>query len=258
MQNQPKPTEITRYKFNVHQFKKMAEVGILPRQGTEELLDGAVLDPSPLVRNRCHPDLKGGVTRFLNELAGIPAEMDDRIHKYTVAEYHVMGEAGILTQNDRVELIDGEIVQMPPIGSSHQETVDVLTELFVSLVSGEARVRVQGPVRLGERGEPEPDLLLLRRREGFYRSAHPQPNDVFLAVEVSETTLRYDRNVKVPLYAQQGIPEVWLVNLPAETVEVYRDPQGAAYRETNQYRRGDTLSPQAFPNLQLAVEQMLG
>ncbi len=258
MQNQSKPTEITRYKFNVHQFKKMAEVGILPREGTQELLGGAVLDRSPLVRNRCHPDLKGGVTRFLNELAGIPSDMDDRIHKYTVAEYHVMGEAGILTADERVELIDGEIVQMPPIGSSHQETVDILTELFVSAFSGVARVRVQGPVRLSDRGEPEPDLLLLRRREGFYRSSHPQPNDVFLAVEVSETTLRYDRNVKVPLYAQQGISEVWIVNLREETVEVYRAPEAAAYRETTQHRRGDTVSPQAFPDLQITVEQLLG
>ena len=259
MQNQSKPTEITRYKFNVHQFKKMAEVGILPRQGTEELLDGAVLDPSPLVRNRCHPDLKGGVTRFLNELAGIPGEMDDRVHKYTAAEYHVMGEAGILTADERVELIDGEIVQMPPMNSPHASSLNRIARLFNrGLGDHEAFVWVQCPIAFPGNTEPEPDVAILQPRADFYRTTLPTPQDALLLVEVSDTTLRYDRNVKVPLYAQQGIPEVWLVNLPAETVEVYRNPQGAAYRETNQYRRGDTISPQAFPNLQLAVEQLLG
>ena len=255
MDNQPKPNEITRYKFNVDQFHKMAQVGILPLEGREELLSGVVWDRSPLVRNRSHPALKGGVTRFLNELAGLPEEMDARIHKYTVAEYHVMGEAGILTEDHRVELIDGEIVQMPPIGSPHQETVDILNELFVTRFSGVARVRVQGPVRLEDSGEPEPDLMLLRRRAGFYRAAHPRYNDVLLVVEVSDSTLRSDRNVKLPLY---GIPEVWLVNLPEDTIEVYRNPEAAAYQETSQHRRGDAISPQAFPHLQLTVEQMLG
>ena len=255
---QTKNTEISRYKFNVDQYYKMAEVGILPQEGREELINGAVWDPSPLVRNRSHPSLKVGVTRFLNELAGLPEEFDARIHKYTVEEYHVMGETGILTGEDRVELIDGEIVQMPPIGSSHQETVDTLNELLVSRFSGVARVRVQGPVHLRDRGEPEPDLMLLRRRAGFYRFAHPEPANTLLVIEVSDTTLRFDRNTKVPYYAHHGIAEVWLVNLPEDTIEVYRNPEGGVYQETLRLRRGDTLSPQAFPEVTLEVGEMLG
>ena len=164
MEEKNKPTEVTRYRFTADQFYRMAEVGILPAEGREELLNGVVWDRSSLVRNRCHPALKGGVTRFLNEAAGIDAELDAQIHKYTAEEYQVMGETGILTGDDRVELIDGEIVLAPPIGISHQETVDEFTELFVARFSGVARVRVQGPVRLSERAEPEPDLMLLRRR----------------------------------------------------------------------------------------------
>ena len=258
MDDKSKQMEVTRYKFTVDQYHQMAEVGILPWEGKEELIDGVVWDRSPLVRNRCHPALKGGVTRFLNEAAGIDEDFDSHIHKYTAEEYHVMGETGILNKNDRVELLDGEIVLMPPIGSSHQESVDEFTELFVTRFSGVARVRVQGPVRLGETGEPEPDVMLLRRRPDSYRSAHRGPGDVLLAVEVSDTTLRYDRNTKVPYYALHGIPEVWLVNLPEDIIEVYREPSGGAYSQVRQARRGETLTPQAFPDAPLPVEELLG
>ena len=258
MDEKSRPTEVTRYKFTVDQYHKMAEVGVLPREHGAKLLDGVVWDRSPLVRNRCHPALKGGVTRFLNEAAGLAEEFDAQIHKYTAAEYQVMGETGILTGDDRVELIDGEIVLVPPIGSSHQETVDELTEFFVTRFSGLARVRVQGPVRVGEGGEPEPDVTLLRRRPESYRSVHPGPSDVLLAVEVSDTTLRYDRNTKVPYYAFHGIAEVWLVNLREDVIEVYREPSGGAYLQVTQARRGETLSPQAFPDVALPVEDLLG
>ena len=171
----------------------MAEVGILAWGNREELVRGVVLDPAPLVRNRCHPLLKGGVTRFLNELEGTPEEFEGRIHKYTAEEYQEMGKAGILIKDDRVELIDGEIVQMPPIGSSHQETVDTVNEMFVSRFAPVARVRIQGPVRFADSSEPEPDIMLLERRTGSYRSSHPQPQNVLLAVEVSDSTLQSDR-----------------------------------------------------------------
>lgn len=248
---------IKRYKFDVDQYFKMAEVGILPWGHGEELLEGVVWDRSPLVRNRCHPTLKGGVTRFLNEMEGISEDMDACIHKYTADEYQVMGETGILTQEDRVELIDGEIVAMPPIGSQHQENVDGLTELFVFRFSSVARIRVQGPVRLRERGEPEPDLMLLRRREGSYRSAHPEPEDVLLAVEVADTSLRYDRRVKLPYYALHGIPETWLINLREEVVEVHRAPSHEGYQEVYRYGRGDSLTVAAFPGVHLTVDELL-
>jgi Uma2 family endonuclease len=258
MDDETKQTEIMRYKFNVDQYFKMAEVGILPWGHGEELLDGVVWDRAPLVRNRSHPALKGGITRFLNEMEDLSEEVDACIHKYTVDEYHAMGEAGILTEDDRVELIDGEIVLMPPIGSPHQENVDTITELFVTRFSTMARVRVQGPVRLRDSGEPEPDLMLLRRREGSYRSRHPEPADVLLIVEVSDTTIRSDRRVKLPYYANNGIPETWLIDINGEAVEVYRGPTPEGYREVTRYQRGDTLNIQALPEIRLTVDELLG
>ena len=250
--------EIKRYKFNVGQYYKMAEVGILPWGSSEELLDGVVWDRAPLVRNRSHPALKGGITRFLNEIADLSEDVDACIHKYTVEEYHVMGEADILGPDDRVELIDGEIVLMPPIGSSHQEDVDTITEMFVTRFSTMARVRVQGPIRLRDSGEPEPDVMLLRRREGSYRSRHPEPADVLLVVEVSDTTIRSDRRVKLPYYANNGILEAWLFDINGDAIEVHRDPTPEGYREITRYRRGETLSPLAFPHVTLSVDEMLG
>jgi Uma2 family endonuclease len=251
-------TEIRRYKFTAEQYYKMAEVGILAWGNREELIRGVVLDPAPLVRNRCHPLLKGGVTRFLNELEGTPEEFEGRIHKYTAEEYQEMGKAGILTKDDRVELIDGEIVQMPPIGSSHQETVDTVNEMFVFRFAPVARVRIQGPVRFADSSEPEPDIMLLERRTGSYRSSHPQPRNVLLAVEVSDSTLRSDRAVKVPYYAHYGIQEVWLVNLPEDTVDVYRNPEGSSYQEITRLHRGETVSPLAFPDVTLDIGDLLG
>jgi Uma2 family endonuclease len=177
---------------------------------------------------------------------------------FTVEEYHRMAQAGILTEDDRLELIEGEIVEMAPIGSRHQSCVDRLAELFFRQVADRAIVRVQGPVLLERRSEPQPDLTLLRRRPSFYAIVHPGPEDVLLVVEVCDTTVDYDRQVKVPLYARYGIPEVWLVVLEKGLVEVYRKPTVQGYQEVSQARRGQRLSPEAFPDLELAVDDILG
>ena len=259
MDDKPKNTEISRYKFNVDQYYKMAEVGILPREGREELINGAVWDRSPLVRNRSHPSLKGGVTRFLNELAGLPEGFDARIHKYTVEEYHVMVETGILTKYDRVELVDGEVVQMPPMLSPHASVVNRTTRLLNRILEdSQAAVWAQCPISFPGNAEPEPDVALLQPRPDYYRSGLPTPQDSLLLIEVSLSTLRYDRNVKLPLYALNGIPEFWLVNLPEEVIEVYRNPEGGVYQETTRLQRGDTVSPQAFPDMTLEVGEILG
>lgn len=175
--------------------------------------------------------------------------------RFTVHEYHQMAEAGILTEDDRVELIEGEIVDMAPIGSQHAASVARLTVLF-SRVQGRGIVWVQNPIRLGEHSEPQPDLTLLKPRADFYAKAHPGPEDVLLVVEVSDTSAEYDREVKLPLYAQAGIPEVWLVDLATEGVEVYRTPTPQGYREARQLRRDQRLAPQAFPTLDLAVDDL--
>jgi Uma2 family endonuclease len=132
---------------------------------------------------------------------------------FTVAEYHKMAEAGILSEDDRVELLEGEIVAMSPIGSRHAGLVNRLNRLFSQRAGDQVVVSVQNPVRLGGYSEPQPDLALLRPRADFYTSSHPGPEDVLLAVEVAETSAAVDREVKVPLYARFGVPEVWLVDL---------------------------------------------
>ncbi|PKB65135.1 MAG: hypothetical protein BZY80_00980 [SAR202 cluster bacterium Io17-Chloro-G2] len=178
--------------------------------------------------------------------------------RFTADEYHLMGRAGILGEDDRLELLEGEIVEMAPIGSRHQATVDRLNRLVSSRMADQAVVRVQGPVRLGEDSEPQPDVMLLRLRTDFYESAHPAPNDVLLLVEVSDTSTEYDREVKLPLYARYGIAEVWLVGLEARTVDVFRSPTTQGYQEVSQSGPGQHLSPMAFPQLDVAVDDILG
>ena len=257
MEAKSKVTEVSRYKFRVDQYYKMREVGILPMERGVELLDGIVWDPSPLVRNRCHPALKGGITRFLNELAGLPEELDAQIHKYTADEYQEMGKAGILTEDERVELIDGEIVLMPPMLDPHAFAISRLIVLFGGLFTEKrATPWVQCPIRASYNGRPEPDLALLRPDLRLDRL--PSPQDVLLVVEVSDSTLRSDRNVKAPLYALDGIPEMWLVDLQEDVIEVYRSPEDGLYLDVTLLRRGDSISPLAFPDVLLEVADILG
>jgi hypothetical protein len=178
--------------------------------------------------------------------------------RFTVADYHRMAAAGILSEDDRVELIEGEIVAMSPIGSRHAACVMRLTELLSPQVVGRAHVNVQNPIRLGEHSEPQPDLALLRRRQDFYASSHPGPEDVLLIIEVADQSAAVDREVKVPLYARFGVPEVWLVDLVSERVEVYREPGAGGYAQKLTLARGEVVSPKAFSELRLAVADVLG
>jgi Uma2 family endonuclease len=143
-----------------------------------------------------------------------------------------MAEVGILRPDARVELIEGEIIDMAPNGSRHAGTIDQLAAIFGGLerpARDRVMVRVQNPVRLDEHSEPEPDVALLRPRADFYKSAHPRPPDVLLIIEVSVTSLRYDREIKVPLYARNGIREVWVIDLDGQSLIRYRDPREGAY-----------------------------
>ncbi len=176
--------------------------------------------------------------------------------RFTVEDYHRMAEVGILGEDDRVELIEGELVMSSPISSRHAACVKRLNALFSTALQGRAIVGVQDPLRLGEHSEPEPDLMLLRPRADFYRDAHPGPEDVYLVVEVSETSLAYDREVKLPLYARFGVPEVWLVNLVEDRLEVYRAPRSGSYTHKAVYTQG-RVAPQAFPDLDLDVAAIL-
>ncbi len=174
-------------------------------------------------------------------------------HRLTVEEYHRMGEAGILGEDARVELIEGELIDMTPVGSRHAGTVSALNDTFAVALHGRAIVAVQSPVTLVEESEPQPDLAILKFRADYYRDAHPGPGDVHLLIEVADISVRYDRDIKVALYARNGIREVWLVDLAEMRLEVYHGPEGGEYRHVDYYRSG-TVSPTAFADVAVELE----
>ena len=178
--------------------------------------------------------------------------------RFNVDEYHRMAAAGILTEDDPVELIEGEIVEMPPMGSIHAARVSRLNRLLSSKVGDLVDARVRLPVRLDDHSEPEPDLALVQLRADFYAAAHPGPDDMLLVIEVADTTARYDRTIKGALYARAGIPEYWLVDLQRGHVEVRREPTGGRYRAVQVFRRGEQLRSEALPGLEIAVDDSLG
>jgi len=176
---------------------------------------------------------------------------------FTVDEYYRMAEAGILGEDDRVELLDGEIVQMSPVGVAHSACVDLLTRALEAVRRHAATIRVQSPIRLGKYSEPEPDVSVLRGQPRDYVERHPGPADVLLVVEVADTSLLYDRRRKVPAYARSGIPEVWLVDLPAKRVSVFRGPGADGYGTLEELAAGDELTIQAIPAVTIPVRDIL-
>jgi len=173
----------------------------------------------------------------------------------TVDEYHRMGEAGILTEDDRVELIEGELVAMAPIGSEHIAATNALTRLLVLAVGDRGVVSVGNPVRLTRHSEPQPDFAILRPRDD-YGTTLPRPEDTMLAVEVASTSLDYDRTVKLALYARSGIPEVWIVNLAAEEIEVYQSPLADSYISVSRAGHSDALTISAIPDVRIPVTRI--
>jgi Uma2 family endonuclease len=169
-----------------------------------------------------------------------------------------MAEAGILSEDDRVELIEGEVIEMNPIGSRHAACVNRLNMLLSRLAQKVAIVSVQNPIRLDEYSEPEPDIVLLRPREDFYVQGHPTPSDVLMVIEVAETSAEYDRNIKGPLYARAGIPELWLVDLPKETVEIYTQPVNGTYQASKQVKGGESLVSETLPEVSFSADAILG
>lgn len=180
-------------------------------------------------------------------------------YKFTVEEYNRLAELGFFRRDERVELIEGEIVRMAPIGSRHYNAVDRLNALFATLaVARRAIVSIQNPVVLDEHSKPQPDVVLKKYADDFYRAREPGPADVWLLIEVADSSLEYDQFTKLPLYARALIPEVWIVDLVLSEIEVYRDPKGDTYAEKFVLKRGDTVSPQAFPDIVARVEDVIG
>lgn len=177
---------------------------------------------------------------------------------FNVIEYYRMAAAGVFSEDDRVELIEGEIVEMNPIGSRHAACVGRLTKLLERLAGDRSIVWVQNPVQVNDYSEPLPDVTLLKPRDDFYARANPQAGDVFLIIEVADSSVEYDRDIKLPLYAEAGIPEVWLINLPKETIEIYTQPLDDAYREAHMIKRGESLVAKSIPSLTIDANAILG
>jgi len=178
---------------------------------------------------------------------------------FTTDEYHRMREAGILGEDEHLELIRGEIIFMAAaIGSYHAACVDKLNRIFARNLPESIIIRVQNPVRIREHSEPEPDIALLKPRQDFYAEAHPGPEDVLLIVEVSDSSLEYDRETKLPLYAKAGIGEAWIVNLKDGCVEVYTKPSEQGYDVLRKFRKGMTVVSDSFPDVHVSVDEIIG
>ncbi len=178
--------------------------------------------------------------------------------KFTVEQYQKMIELGILTKYDRVELIRGEIIEMSPVGTKHAACVRRLSNKLGQSLGNSIILSVQNPVVLNDNSQPQPDVALLKPRDDFYATAHPQPQDIFLLIEVADSTIEYDREEKIPLYAQANIIEVWLVDINEQIVEVYQQPTAAGYQLMQKFACDQDLSITAFPDINITVNEILG
>jgi Uma2 family endonuclease len=178
-------------------------------------------------------------------------------HKFTADEYEQMGVSGIFNEDDRVELLDGDVVEMSPLGSRHVRCVNRLTMLLAPRLVGQAIVQVQSPLRLDVYWEPEPDVAVLRLREDDYRSGLPTGADVLLLIDVADSSRDYDR-AKLPAYARSGIPEVWLVDLQEQVLLSHRQSAGSGYRLIQPFRIGDSITPESMPEHIFSLESILG
>ncbi len=218
-----------RHKFTVTEFHRLAEAGILREDHRVELLQGDVVDMHP-----------------------------PRFHRFTVDEYYKMGDIGILSRDERVDLIEGEIVEITPIGSHHLAAVNTLAELLMEQLKGRAIVSVQNPIRLNENSQPQPDIAVLAFREDRYRTDIPAAANVLLVIEVADSSLAGDQDVKLPLYARSVIPEAWIVNLVNDEIEVYQSPANGTYPKPTTYKAGQTIASRTAGGFSVAVSQVIG
>lgn len=224
-----------RRKFNVDEYFAMGQAGILTKGDGIELLGGELF-----------------------------CKYDGRRRRFTVEEYYAMAEAGILRPDERVELLAGEIIEVAPIGSKHAYCVTRFSEDFFTQLGRYITVRVQNPVRLAAGNETEPDIAIVYRKDDGYVSAHPGPEDiallpedVALLIEVADSTASFDRRHKLPMYAMHGIPEVWLGDINARSVEIHDEPMAGGYARVRVYGLDESLSPAAFPDARISVADVI-
>lgn len=176
---------------------------------------------------------------------------------FNVDEYYRMAEIGVIPDR-RTELINGEVIEMSPMGARHASAVGRITEFMVPLLKGKAHLRPQLPLRLNDYNEPQPDLCFVRPRRDYYGSKHPGSADTLLAIEVSDSSLRYDRDVKSEVYAASRVPEFWVVDLPGDVLLIFRDPSRGAYKTSLTVKRGESVAALAFPEIEISVADLLG
>jgi Uma2 family endonuclease len=195
---------------------------------------------------------------MIMDLVEETTQVEMKRRRFTVADFLRLAEVGFLADDERVELIRGEIIEMSPISEGHASTVMRLVSLLSRMFGQRALLSVQNPVQLDDATLPQPDVALLRPRDDFYGQRHPGPEDTLLLIEVSDTTLTYDRRVKTALYSAAGVMEYWIINLQKRQIEVYREPQSEGYRTMTRYAPGEMLSPLAFPDINLKVDEIIG
>ena len=186
------------------------------------------------------------------------AEVELARRRFTAAEFFRLVEIGVLAEGDRVELIQGDLIEMSPIYITHISTLNRLVWMLSNALGKQVILSVQNPVQLSEDNLPQPDVAVFRFQEKFYSEQHAKPEDILLIIEVADSSLRYDQRVKSKLYGTAGIADYWIVNLPERQIEVYREPRPNGYRTVTTYAPGETLSPLAFPDVVLQVEQIMG
>jgi len=177
-------------------------------------------------------------------------------HKFTTQQYHLMHEAGVFPEGDRLELINGEITKMSPIGRKHAACINRLVEFFTQKLGTQIVLSVQNSIRLDDNSQPQPDLAILKRRNDFYEEGLPTPSDILLIIEVSDSTIAYDRDIKMPLYAAAGIPEMWLFDVNKKAIEGYSLPSSSGYKQMRRYEADDTLAMLAFPDVIFNWEEL--
>jgi Uma2 family endonuclease len=178
-------------------------------------------------------------------------------HKFSTNDYHQMIELGILTKDDHVELINGEIIAMAAIGSHHSGCTNKSSQFFNKRLSARVIVSTQNPIALEDGTEPEPDIALLIPRDDFYAKGHPTPADIFFVLEIADTSFLYDKEVKLMKYARASIAEAWLLNLNQDEILACRDPSSDGYQGIQTIQRGQTLSLLAFPDITVSVDDLL-
>jgi Uma2 family endonuclease len=187
----------------------------------------------------------------------IEATIHVPVHRITVDEYHRMGEAGVFAPDERIELLDGVLITMPPIGPPHAFSVRVLNDILGQKLAGRAIVDVQNPVTIAPISEPQPDVMLLRPPHLRYAKALPVTADALLVIEVADSSRAIDRGPKLRAYARAGVSEVWIVDLVQQVVDVFTEPSGEDYARRTRAERGDQLAPSTFADAVIAVSDIL-